>query len=701
MPALASAQDNSTAIPERTGLLRVLNNKELAEQDQKKVKRNQRAAEIRQNVPEVIGLANHIQAHWSAAKNTKWFVEERLLKVLRARQGKYDPSDLAHMRDFGGSRIFMMISNAKCRTIESWIKDVMIPAGDKPWALNPTPVPDLPIDEEKALADQVRQEVQLIVSYEGPQAVSPEMIDERLNELREINQQKVMKTATVEAKRVEQYIADQLTEGGFYEELAEFIKDFSTYPTAFLKGPIIRRKKMLVWDQDPDGTSTPVVRWKYIRSFERVNPFDIYVSPGSRNIQDGYIIERQRLRNFDLLKMKGVPGFDDGAIDEVLYEYTAGGLKDWLWTDQERANLEYRPNEQEDPDAIIEALEYHGDIPGYLLIEWGMDPKLIKNPAEPVPAKALMIGRWVIMARINENPFGTKPYYAASFDRTSDSLWGNAPPELMEDTQRICNAVARALVNNLAIASGPQVEVHKDRLESGERMTLYPWKVWKTKSDPVGRNREAVHFYQPNALTDVLMNVYQYFFGQAGEQLGVPAYEQGIGGAAGGAGKTAHGLSMLMTAASKIIKDAITRIDTEVIKPAVYNTWLHTLIHNDIDYQGDINIVARASEYLLIAEQLQARRIEFLSMTNNPTDMAIIGQEGRARVLRETSKVLKMDEDIVPTDRELPMAIAQNMQMMGMGAPMGGGGGGAPPGGALGTEFENPLLPPLARQAQF
>lgn len=690
------------AIPEGrgpSGLVRVLNNDQL---DNMNSKREQAKAEATQNQPVVGSLATHVQMHWESAKNTKWFVEERLLKNLRQRKGKYDPDDLNAIRSFGGSEIYMMLTNVKCRSIEAMIRDVMLPAGDKPWGVDPTPVPDLPAEEEMQLAGQVQEEVQMIMANFGADVVTPEMIDMRLYELREEKRQTTMAVAKKEAMRIERDIDDNFREGDFYEELSAFIKDFSTYPTAFLKGPVIRRKKMLVWEN-----GKPVMGYKNIRTWKRVSPFDIYMAAAARGVNDGYLIERIRFRQKDLMGMKDVDGFDNNAIDEVLMEYTAGSLQDWLWTDQERANLEFRPNEQEDPQAVIEALEYHGEVPGHLLIEWGLDRKKIGNPAEPVPVVAILIGRWVVMARINEDPLARKPYYAASFESSNDSLWGIAPPELMEDCQRVCNATARALVNNMAIASGPQVEVHRDRLDAGENIEkLYPWKIWKTKSDPMGKNREAVHFYQPNPMTETLLAVYTYFMGQAGEQLGVPAYEQGVGSAATGAGKTAHGLSMLMNAASRIIKDAIMSIDSKVIKRIVYDTWTHVVLNDPVDYKGDINVVARASEYLLVAEQLQARRNEWLMATNNPTDMAIIGMDGRAKVLRESSKILKMQEDIVPSEAEMEMRLtAQQGQMVGpdgMPIPGGGGGGGPMPGGPPETTaLAEKLQPELERVANF
>jgi hypothetical protein len=695
---LGNAPQPEGALPDTAGLLKVLNNTQLDD-----VKRQQDLVENKLATEPIPSLLSYLKKHWEAAKNAKFEIEHRLLKCKRQRQGQYDPTDLAHIRAFGGSTIFMMLTNAKCRAIESWIRDIMIPAGEKPWSIDPTPEVDIPEEKKQEIQMQIEGEITLIMQTYGPDTITPQMINDRYNEIAEDQQNEEYKSAKKECRMVEKKVDDSLTEGKFYDEFSMFIKDFATYPTAFMKGPEVRREKSLKWEEK-NGKTMPVLDWVYRRTYKRVSAFDLYFSPGARHINDGYMFERLRLRAIDIMKMKGVPGFHNASINEVLYNYNQEGIdgaqKDWLWTDQERANLENRQNEQTDPQAIINALLYYGEIPGKLLKEWGLKDKRIKNEADVYPAIVMFVDRWVIMARINDDPFGYKPYYSASYDPSNESIWGTAPPEILEDCQRACNAVARALINNAAMASGPQVEVHRDRVDPSENIQrIVPWKIWKTKSDPVGKNRQALNFYQPSILSAELMGIYQHFFNQAGEQLGVPAYESGIGSAAGGAGKTAHGLSMLMNASSKILKDSIYSIDRGIIKPIVYSTWMHTIIYDEIDYAGDINIVARASEYLIVAEQLQARRMEFLGFTNNPVDMAIVGYDGRAKVLRETAKSMKLDDDVVPGEGELEERIASNMQAQAMGMPAGGGGGGAAVSG-LGAEMENPLMPPMEKLAQ-
>jgi hypothetical protein len=676
------------AIPEQHGLLNVQSNAAID------ARKGKNLAEVGVNDPFMSELVRHVRNHWESAKTNKWQIEARLLECQRNRKGEYSANDMKHIRQFGGSQIYMMITNVKCRAIESWIKDVLLPPGENPWKVTPTPMVDLPQSIEEAIKGQVSKEIQEIADSMGGDLgfVTPDIVSERLDEIRREVKTGQRKEAIREAEGLESEIDDVLTEGSFYREVEAFIKDFSTFPTAFLKGPVVQNKKVLRWVENEEGKKRPEVVREPKRYWKRVSPFDMYFAPGARYIGDGFLFERMRLRRNQLVHMKGVPGFNDAAIDAVLLEDVAGTLDDWLWTDQERANLENRPNELMDPEGIIQVLEYHGWASGKQLKDWGMKDSEIKNGATMYPVTLQLVDRWVIMARLNPDPMEGVPYYGASFDSSNDSIWGNAPPELMEDCQRVCNAAARAVVNNIAISSGPQVEVNYDRMKATEDTeSLYPWKIWRTKSDPMGKNREAVRFYQPDPMVDALLGIYQHFFTQAGEQLGVPAYEHG-GPGVGGAGKTAHGLSMLMSASSKIIKDAIVNIDTNIIKPVINDCFINMMLFDELDYDGDINIVARASEYLVVQEQLQVRRMEFLDRTANPIDMQIVGMPGRAEILRETVKSLKLpSEDIIPDreemqERQALMAAAEEQAAAmgqigpdGMPIDTGAGGGGAIP----------------------
>ena len=694
------------------GLMRVVGNKELNDIDAI-AKEN---AKI-QSQPELSNSMSYFMKLWEASKNAKWPVDERLAKCIRQKKGKYDPSDLAAIREFGGSEVFMMLTNVKCRSIEAQIKDIVIPAGDKPWAIDPSEVPTLPEDITNRVVETLKGELMELMASFGPGLqITPEMVDLRMAELQDEARSELRKVANNECTEAEQHVEDLLQEGGFYDELTDFIKDFSTYLTAFIRGPFLVNEKVLVWKQRPDGTSFPDYEIKPIMKYKRVSPFDMFPLPASKTLNEG-TFERMRLRPSELHAFKDSPGFFKVTVENVLLQHRKGAIMNWLWTDQERANIESRHQEITDPTAVIETLLFNGEVPGRVLTDLGVEYE--GGIADPIAVSCMLIGGEVAMMRVNKHPLGWVPYYSASFDPSSDSIWGTAPPELMEDCQRMCNGAARAIQNNVGIASGPQVEVFTDRIDPAEdKNRIWPWKVWKTESDTMGSGKPAINFFQPDLITDKLMAIFNFFYAQSGEQLGVPAYDQGSDANSGGAGGTAHGLAMLMSASSKIMKDAISFIDGRVIKKIVFQTWLHAVTSGIMDYSGDINIVARASEYLIVAEQLQARRQEFLAFTNNPVDLAIIGLEGRANVLRETAKTLKLDGDnIVPAAWEMNAMMSQpagtGQEEGGPEGPQAGSGGGSPAPGEQISEaplnqpaYEEPIggtppIPPLERMADF
>src|SRR5690606_25476375 len=105
-------------------------------------------------------------------------------------------------------------------------------------------------------------------------------------------------------------IEDQLNEGGFREALDEFIEDYCTYPTAILKGPVVRKKPRLRWGE----AFQPMVIHEMVRHVCRVSPYDIFPSRNSRGPNDGYICERHRTTAKTLNDLIGVPGYNAAEI---------------------------------------------------------------------------------------------------------------------------------------------------------------------------------------------------------------------------------------------------------------------------------------------------------------------------------------------------------------------------------------------------
>jgi len=610
-------------------------------------------------------LGAHIRRCWEEAKMAKQEVEQRLLNCLRRRKGVYDPEKLAAIRQEGGSAIYMMLTNTKCRAAAAWIRDILMPANEKPWGLDPTPIAQVPPEYLMPVFQQFMQE------FQQKQAIAAQQAQQQGQQLPPIDPSEVMKKAEEHirhaaqeraeeaADRHEELIADQLAEGKWDEAFEAFIDDFATYPAAFIRGHSLRRVSALSWQEGWRPIKTTEIRPEWYQ----VSPFDMYPSPDATSIDDGaYIIERDRFTRGGLQKLIGVPSYSKEAIERVLEEHGQSGLRDWLWTDGERANLEGRGHEWLTKGQTIDALVYCGGAQGTQLLQWGVNPDDIEDPLAEYEVEATLIGQHVIRVKINRDPLERRPYHKASFQPVPGSFWGIGIPELMADIQDMCNATARSLANNLAISSGPQVEVYEDRLDPSEDPTdIYPWKVWRTRDSNVTGNNPAVRFYQPNSNASELLAVYEQFEVKADDATNIPRYAYG-NEAIGGAGQTASGLSMLMESANKGIKDAIRHIDRGVIRRVIEALWLHNMQYSeDQSIKGDCAVVPRGSSAMLIREQTHQMRTQFLGMTANEFDMAILGQAGRRDLLEAVAERLDMP-GLIPTEERMQQSLAEQSQ---------------------------------------
>ena len=104
-------------------------------------------------------LAAHVEKCKQAAIWAKEDIEVRLLDSLRRRKGEYDPAKLTAIRKLGSVETYNKHTGLKVRAAKSWIMDVILPAGDKPWGLDPTPIPDLPPAVEQEIIDDLQADL--------------------------------------------------------------------------------------------------------------------------------------------------------------------------------------------------------------------------------------------------------------------------------------------------------------------------------------------------------------------------------------------------------------------------------------------------------------------------------------------------------------------------------------------------------------
>ncbi len=622
-------------------------------------------------------LAGHIRASWWRNKMQKEAIDLKLLACMRARRGLYSPAQLQVLQQSGGQNIVWAdLTNTKCRAGSAWVREIVLPAGERPWGIVPTPVPDLPDPIKRGIvakAIQQAQEQMVQMSQETGETMTPgqfrDLVAEIGDKTRTEAEKQIKKIAELRAKRMEKVIADRLAEGGWEHAMDGFVEDFVTFPAAIMKGPLYRRHKRLEWGPGwkPKVSDGPVQSW------ERVSPFDIYPAIGSDNPQQGDFIERIRFFRKDLWELKGLPDYRDDEIEKALLDYSNGHLEGWLWTAAERARLE-----QESmylwvsPPGVIDALNYWGSVPGWKLIGWGVRGWEDLERDKDYEVNAVLIGKYVIYAVLNPHPLGLRPYHKASYETIPGAFWGRSVPDLCETHQKMCNAIARALADNLGAASGPMMWVYADRLADGEQtMEIIPWKIFQLKSDPNSNQANpGIGFFQPDDRSGPLMATYEQWEMRADDATGIPRYAYGNQDVHGAA-DTATGLTMLMNNAAKGLRRAISGIDMDVIGPTIQEAFFNEMLYNpDESIKGDCAVVPRGAAAILIKESAQNRRMQFLGLTaENPMLAQIVGQKGIAALARELAASMELPvDDIVPDDEELAKraqqeAEAQQQQM--------------------------------------
>lgn len=627
-------------------MLRVVSNDELVKAEKEQLHREM---EDRQQSELVLGLVAYVKSCWNPARIAKKPIENIMLRALRQRNGQYEADKLQQIKGQGGSQVYMMITEVKCRGAESWLRDILLDTGTPPWDLTPTPIPDLAPDQLEELKNLFAQKVIKDMQAKG---VAPTV--EEMAELEEVVSQDfrfaVLQEAQNRADKMKLKINDQFAQGGWADAFNEFITDMVTYPSAFVKGPVVRRQRILGYSKGQDGSTIVEGTERLGPEYERVNPFNVYPEPGITHINEGYIFEHHPMSRSQLADLIGVPGYDDEAIREVL---KIGNGQSWINEDtklqeeeQERKYYSY-----ESPTETFDALEFWGKVSGKMLQDWGLSEEEVPDAAKEYDANVWVVGNYVIKAILNYDPLGEKPYVKTSFIKAPGAFWGKGIPEIIEDLQNVCNAAARSLVNNMGLASGPQVEVNLERIPPNEDITqLHPWKIWQVTNDPLGSSAPAVRFSQPDSRANELMGVYDRFSKLADDHSGVPSYVTGDLNVSG-AGRTASGLSMLMGSAGKGIRQIVMYIDNDIVRPIVQRQFIYNMRYDeDESIKGDVEVLARGAINLATKETLNVRRVEFLNATANPIDIEIVGQDGRAALLREVAKGLQMPvDDIIPS----------------------------------------------------
>lgn len=545
-------------------------------------------------------LAARLASFFDTAQAQRRETEDRWLKDLRQYKGLYD-ADIAARLHPQRSKAFLRLTRAKVRLADARLMDLLFPdSGDANWSIRPTPVPEL----SGGFLDAPTQQA---AADKACAAMSREM-------------------------------RDQLTEARYREVVRDVIHSGNLYGTGVLKGPLAERRTSLAWRSGHGG-------W-VCASANRLRPFlefvpvwDLYPDMSARHVNGArYMFQRHVMTGHDLRRLAERPDFDAQAVAAYLREHPDGDAG----TPAHEAELSGLGNGEHTGDqrGRYQVLEFWGHLPGHELAATGADvpPEQLE---QEVPATVWLLGGTVIKA--SASPLRGWPYHFYYFDKDETSIFGEGLASIMRDPQQLFNAAVRALLDNAAIAAGPQLEINQDLLPEHEDVTdVHPFRVWLRSGRGADAASPAVRVTSLPSHTEEFMSMARLFESYAHETTGIPS---AMHAELEGAARTAKGLSMLLSATSVPLRDQVKHFDDGITRPFITALYHWNMLFSDRDgIKGDFRVDARGWSSLVSREMAVEQLDAFAASTTNALDAPYVR---RGELLKRRAMARGLGEDLI------------------------------------------------------
>jgi hypothetical protein len=600
-------------------------------------------------------LGETLQLLFEDYEKDRKLTEERWIKDLRQYKGEYDPETLAKLHP-KRSKAFLSLTRTKTKTVSARMTDLLFPAnGEKNWSVNASPIPELLPDVINQIALQYQQ-----ATGEEP---SEEMIRQFINE-----------EAMKRCENMSKEMADQLSELKYRQIIRQTILDGNMYGTGILKGPLARVVKSKRWLPNPDKTDWVTVEIESLKPYcENVSIWDVYPDMSSKTPHDQRgLFQRYVMNRHKVYELSNRDDFNGEAIMAYIKAHPMG-------------DAEYKPfendlktlNDSAESETTIGTHESSGPAHiqrkgKYELLEfWGyMNADEVRDSGVDIPEELgteIAVNVWtlgpiVIKANVAPVEGVDIPYHFYYYEKDDTSIWGEGIPMIMRDSQKLFNAAVRAMLDNAAISAGPIIEANTDLLEPNEDpKDLFPFRVFLRDGQGADAAAQAIRVYSLPSYTNEFMAMIQFFMNASDEVTAIPRYLYGDTNNVGGAGKTATGLSMLMGSANITLKDQVKNFDDGITVPFIKALYFWNMDFNPKEnIKGDFQVQARGSTSMIAREVKQESLLQFMNITNNPTDLMYTKRDN---VLREYVKMQDIDEfDLIKDSNTVKVEGQQRME---------------------------------------
>ncbi len=597
-----------------------------------------------EKVGTIVGL---VEGKFYKAEKARYTDELRWIRAYQNYRGVYG-SDV-QFTSTEKSRVFVKVTKTKVLAAYGQIVDVLFGSNKFPISINPTVLPEGISESVNFETDSNMRKAQesdgALPEDETRLQPGETIIDlrERLGALRNkldpvqdliedgpgTTPSKVtFHPAMVAAKKMEKKIHDQLEESNARKQLRIAAFETALFGTGIMKGPFAYDKEYPSWSED--GEYTPTI--KTVPQTSSVSIWNFYPDPDANNMDEAeYVVERHKMSRSQMRGLKKRPFFRSNAIDTAI-SMGESYSKEWWEQVMEEADQETKAER-------YSVLEFWGYVDTELLKEYDIEiPKELENQDQ------VSVNIWVCngqVLRLVMNPFTPSilPYYAVPFEVNPYSFFGVGIAENMDDTQNLMNGFMRMSVDNAALSGNLLIEVDETNLVPGQDLSVYPGKVFRRQGGAPGQAIFGTKF--PN-VSNENMQMFDKARVLADESTGFPSFAHGQTGIQG-VGRTASGISMLMSAANGSIRNVVKNIDDYLLAP-LGRAFFHFNMQFDYDdgVKGDLSVKAEGTESLMANEVRSQRLMQFLGVVQNPVLAPFAKMD---YIIREIAKSMDLDPD--------------------------------------------------------
>ena len=609
--------------------------------------------------PKSGSIVQLVEHHFKKAEDARFVDEQRWMNAYRNYRGLYSAD--VKFTEAERSRVFVKVTKTKTLAAYGQIVDVLFGNNNFPLTVNPTRLPDGVAEtvsfETDAMGQKISEESKAAFSKEETSNAEPLItpntvlqpgdtldtlrarlgpIKKKLDTVADLLIEGPASTPTsvtyhpamIAAKKMEKKIHDQLEESNANKQLRLAAFELALFGTGIMKGPLAINKEYPNWTEE--GDYDPLV--KTVPSTNYVSVWNFYPDPDAANMDEAeYCLERHKMSRSQMRALKKRPFFRSNAIDNAI---ELGESYEKKWWEQEMED-----DAQQSSAERYNVQEFWGYVDTDVLKDHDVDvPKELKDHDE------VSVNIWVCngqVLRLVMNPFkpAVIPYYAVPYEINPYSFFGVGIAENMDDTQTLMNGFMRMAVDNAVLSGNLLIEVDETNLVPGQDMSVYPGKVFRRQGGAPGQGIFGTKF--PNVANEN-MQLFDKARVLADESTGFPSFAHGQTGVSG-VGRTASGISMLMSAANGSIRTVVKNVDDYLLAPLGKAFFSFNMQFDfDAEIRGDLEVKASGTESLMANEVRSQRLMQFLGVVQNPVLAPFAKMD---YIIREIAKSMDLDPD--------------------------------------------------------